>query len=111
MNACFLSLSTRLLARSASSVFTIAFTVAGLCTEMGATLEFSATNLSTADVFQPALLIFETLLATHALLLNQERTSWTAFVVHMTIVLDLRMTTRLGTVALEAARWRLGAAR
>lgn len=111
MTAYLLGLSAGLLTRSATSILTITFTVAGLCTEMGATFEFATTNLSTADILQPTLLIFETLFAAHAALLNQERTSWTAFIVHVAIVLDLRMTTCLGAVALEATRRRLGAAR
>ena len=111
MATCLLGLSTGLLTRSASSIFAITFAVAGFGTEMGATLEFSTTDLSTADILEPALLILETLLATHAAFLNQERTSWTAFVVHVAIVLDLRMATRLSAIALEPTRWRLSTAR
>jgi hypothetical protein len=104
-------LAAGLLARSTSSILTLAITVTRLGTEMRATLELSATDLSTADVFQPALLVLETLLAAHTALLHQEGTPRTALVVHMAIVLDLRMTTCLGTVALEAAWRRLSATR
>ena len=106
-----LGLTTRLLARSTASIFAVAFTMAGLGTEVRATLELPATDLTTADVFQPALLVLETLLSTHAMLLNQERTSGTALIVHMTVVLDLRMAASFGSVTLEAAWWRLSTAR
>lgn len=106
-----LGLTTRLLARSTASIFAVTFTMAGLGTEVRATLELPATDLTTADVFQPALLVLETLLSTHAMLLNQERTSGTALIVHMTVVLDLRMPASFGSVTLEAAWRRLSTAR
>lgn len=85
--------------------------MARLSAEVGATLELPSTNLTTADVFQPALLVLETLLAAHAMFLNQERTSRAVLIIHVTIVLNLRMTASLGTVALEAAWRRLSTAR
>ena len=104
-------LAARLLARSTPSIFALAIAVTRLGAEVRATLELSATNLSTADVLQPALLVLETLLATHTTLFDKEGTSRTALVVHVAIVLDLRMTACLGTVALEAAWRRLSATR
>lgn len=67
--------------------------------------------MSTADVFQPTLLVLETLLATHAALLDQEGASWAILIVHVTVVLYLRMTASLGTSTLEATWWRLSTAR
>jgi hypothetical protein len=104
-----LGLATGLLTRSTPSVFTFAFSVTRLGAEVRAALKLPATDLSTADVLQPALLVLETLLATHTALFDKEGTSGTAFVVHVTIVLDLRVPTSLGTIALEAAWRRLGA--
>lgn len=104
-------LSTGLLARSTSSIFTLAIAMTRLSAEVRAALELSATDLSTTDVLQPALLVLETLLATHTALFDKERASGTALIVHMTIVLDLRMTACLGTIALEATWWRLSATR
>jgi hypothetical protein len=104
-----LGLATGLLTRSTPSVFTFAFSVTRLGAEVRAALKLPATDLSTADVLQPALLVLETLLATHTALFDKEGTSGTAFVVHVTIVLDLRMPASLGTIALEAAWRRLGA--
>jgi hypothetical protein len=104
-----LGLATGLLTRSTPSVFTFAFSVTRLGAEVRAALKLPATDLSTADVLQPALLVLETLLATHTALFDKEGTSGTAFVVHVTIVLDLRVPASLGTIALEAAWRRLGA--
>jgi hypothetical protein len=103
---CLFGLAAGLLTRSTPSIFTITIPMARLGTEMGTTLELPATDLSTAHVLQPALLVLETLLTTHAALLDKKGTSRTSLVIHVTIVLDLRMTARLGTIALEAAwRW------
>jgi hypothetical protein len=106
---CLLGLAAGLLTRSTPSIFAITIPMARLGTEMRATLELSATDLSAAHVFQPALLVLETLLTTHTALLNKEGTSRASFVVHVTIVLNLRMAARLGTIALEAAWRRLSA--
>jgi hypothetical protein len=70
MITCLFGLSAGLLARSTTSIFTLAITVTRLGTEMRATLELSATDLSTADVLQPALLVLETLLAAHTALFD-----------------------------------------
>jgi len=102
-------LAAGLLTRSTPSIFTIAITMTRLGTEMRATFELPAADLSAAHVFQPALLVLETLLATHTALFDKEGTSGTALVVHVTVVLDLRMSTCFGTIALEAAWRRLSA--
>jgi hypothetical protein len=102
-------LAAGLLTRSTPSIFAITLPMARLGAEMRATLELPTTDLSTAHVFQPALLVLETFLATHTALLNEERTSRTSLIVHVAIVLDLRMAARLGTIALEAAWRRLSA--
>lgn len=104
-------LSAGLLARSTSSIFTLAVAMTRFSAEVRATLELSATDLSTADVLQPTLLVLETLLAAHTALFDKERAPRTALIVHMTIVLDLRMTACLGTITLEAAWRRLSATR
>jgi hypothetical protein len=100
-------LAAGLLTRSTPSIFTLAFSVTRLGAEVRAAFELSATDLSTAHVLEPALLVLETLFATHTTLLDKEGTSGTSLIVHMTIVLHLRMPASLGTVALEAAWWRL----
>lgn len=106
-----LGLSARLLARSTSGILTLANTMTGLGAEVRAALELPATNLSTADILQPALLILQTLLAAHTTLFDKEGASGTALIVHVAVVLDLRVTACLGTIALEAAWRRLSAAR
>jgi hypothetical protein len=103
--ASLFGLTAGLLTRSTPSIFTLAFSVTRLGAEVRAALEFSATDLSTAHVFEPALLVLETLFATHTTLLDKERTSGTSLIVHVTVMLDLRMPASLGTIALEAA-WR-----
>jgi len=102
-------LAAGLMTRSTPSIFTIAISMTRLGAEMRATFELPAADLSAAHVFQPALLVLETLLATHTALFDKEGTSRAALVVHVTVVLDLRMSTCFGTIALEAAWRRLSA--
>ena len=105
-----LGLSASLLASNASSILAFAWSMAWLSTEMRAAFELLATNLATSNILKPALLILHQLLATHASLFNQERTLWTILIILMTVVLDLRVATRLGSVALHATWRRLSTA-
>lgn len=107
MAADLLRLSARLLTRTATGILTLAFAMTRLAAEVRATLQFFATNLPATGILQPALLVLQTFLTTHATLFNKKRTSWAVFVIHVAIVLNLRVTTGLRTVALEATGRRL----
>lgn len=100
-----LLLSTRLLARAASSILAFTWTVTHFLAEMRTAPQFLATNLTAACILQPALDILQILLATHATLLYQKGTFRAGFVVEMATMLDLRMSACFGSVALIATWW------
>lgn len=110
MTADSLGLSARLLTLTSSNVLAFAWPVARFPTKVRATLQFLSTNLTAACILQPALNVLQILLAAHAALLDQEGTFWAVFIVEMTVVLNLRMSACLWTVALITTRRWLGAA-
>ena len=111
MLADLLFFPTRLLARLSIRVLTLARSVALLATEVRTALEFLTAYLAAPNIRKPTLLVLEVLLATHASLVDQERTSWAILAIHVTVVLDLRVTTCFGAATLEATWRRLCAAR
>lgn len=105
MAAGLLGFPTRLLALA---VRILAFTrpVASLATDVGAAFELAATNFTAFDIFKPALLVFQRLLAADATLFYQKWTLWARFIVLVTIMSNLRVSAALWSLALVTAwRW------
>jgi hypothetical protein len=87
------------------------WTVTLLLALMGTALEPSSTDLSTTGFVEPTRLVLEGILTTKARFGSQKWTLGTAFSILMAAVSYLRMTTIIGSVALESTRWRLSTAR
>lgn len=109
MTADLLGFAAWLLALCTTGVLTVSRSVALLSTEVRSATKLFAANLSTADILQPALLVLQCLLATHALLLDQIWAFRARHIVLMTCMRHLRMTTSLQPLALIATRRRLSA--
>lgn len=106
MFADLLWLATWLMALFAVCVLALPRSMAGPPAKVRSALELLTTDLAAANILKPALLMLQHLLATHAAAFYKERAFGAAFIVLVTIVLDLRMTADLGTLTLKAAwRW------
>jgi hypothetical protein len=103
MTTRLLRLATRLLAMS-SAILTFSRSMAELQAKMGPTTKLLHAYLPTSNIRQEAGLILQRLLSAHAGLFNQVRTFWAAFLIPMTIMRNLRMTTSLGSLAVKSAR-------
>jgi hypothetical protein len=92
-----LLLAARLLARLTIGVLALAGAVTRFSAEVISTAQFLPTNLAAADIDQPALLIFNHTLPTHASSFDEERAFGTAFTIKMTGMRYLWMTASFGT--------------
>ena len=110
MTTCFFCLATGLLTCFLGA-FALARFVARVAAVMGAALEFPATNLAASDIFKPAWLVLQRLLAAHAAFHGQERALWTGLIVLVAVMLHLWVTTALRPLAVKPARWWLGTTR
>lgn len=108
VSACLLSLSARLLTWFAC-VFALAQTMTWLTTEVRTTLELLATDFTATNIREPARLILESLLPTHARLLNQEGAFRAYFIVTMAIMGNSRMAATGWPLAIKSTRRRSGA--
>lgn len=88
-----------------TNVFAFASSVTLFTAEMRPALQFSTTNLATANLCKPARLVLERLLPAQTWLLCQEWALRALFLIPMTIVRDARMATILRPFAIEAT-WR-----
>lgn len=93
----------------AAGIFTLTFAMTLLTAEVYTALEFLATHRTTADVAEPALLIFESFLAAHAHLRGQKRAFWAGVIVLVAVVSNLRMSTGFWSFTWIATWRRLGA--
>ena len=110
MTTHFLGLATSLLTRF-PGIFAISRFVAQLAAEVGATLELSATDFTTADVCKPTRLVLQPPLVAHATFLGQERALRTGLVIVMAVMRHLWMTAAFWSFALEPASGWLGTTR
>ena len=101
-----LALPTCLLARS-RGILAVARSMAILLARMGTAFQSFSTNLSTANICQPAGLILQRPLATETHLLGQKRTLRAVLLICMAVVLRLRMAARFGSFTGERTRRRL----
>jgi hypothetical protein len=106
-----LGLTAWLLARLPICILALPVTVARFAAVMEATTQSLTTDLAAANVLQPAWLILERMLPTHATLLDQEWALRARLVILMAVVRDLLMSTRLRPGAWESTRRRFRTAR
>jgi hypothetical protein len=71
---------------------------------MGTTFQRPTANLTTSDFRQPTGLILERVLSAETSLRHQEWTFGAAFVIHMAIVSNLRVTAGFRSFAIESTR-------
>jgi hypothetical protein len=100
-------LSTRL----SAGLFTFSRAMTLLLTSMCATLETPPTKFAAPDFVQPTRLVLHSVFSTQARFSCEKWALGAAFLVHVTVVSNLRMAAGLWTFALETTRWRLRAAR
>lgn len=104
-----LALPTCLLAGS-RGIFAVARSMAILLAHMGTAFQSFSANLPTANVCQPAGLIFQRPLATKTHFLGQKRALRAILLICMAVVLRLRMAAGFGSFTGERTRWRLRSA-
>jgi hypothetical protein len=92
-------LAASLLASLAVRVFTFSWSMAGFAAEVRTTAKLVATDITTANILQPALLILEGLLPAHAPFLHKERAFGTGLIILVAVVRYLRMSASLRTFA------------
>ena len=97
-------LAASLLASLAVRVFTFSWSMAGFAAEVRTTSKLVATDIATANVLQPALLILESLLPAHAPFLHKKRAFGTGLIILVAVVGYLRMSASLRAFASIAAR-------
>lgn len=85
--------------------------MASLLTGMRSALEGVPTSKSTKNICSPTWLVLESLLAAQTRLLREIWATWTATVLKVAIVRDLRMTAILRATAEESTKWRLSPTR
>jgi hypothetical protein len=110
MAARLLRLTASLLTSLAVRILALPWSMAGFAAEMRSTTELVATDIATANILQPTLLILEGLLSAHTPLLHKERAFGTSLIILVAVVGYLRMTACLCAFASVSARRRLGTA-
>jgi hypothetical protein len=101
-----LLLSARLLTRLTIGILALARAMAGLSAEMIPTSKFLSANLAATNINQPALLILDHALPTHASTFHQKWTFRTALAVEMASMWYLRMTAPFRTATRLSTWWR-----
>ena len=86
-------------------VFTFSWSMAGFAAEVRTTAKLVATDITTANILQPALLILEGLLPAHAPFLHKERAFGTGLIILVAVVGHLRMPACLRAFASVSAGW------
>jgi hypothetical protein len=104
MPASLLGLAARLLASLTVRILALPWSVARFATEVRTTTKLVATDITTANILQPALLILEGLLPAHTPFLHKKRAFGTSFIILVAVVGYLRMAACLCAFASVSAR-------